>query len=117
MGVIQQELKAAELPLSVTYRCPRAVVELAQQWVPDYTAHESAPAGLVTQMNHRDLWTRGLTRMTDVILCRFTRPLAGIAANLRDRGIPCIIEGQSAKPLIGLATKWGEIDIAIPGQA
>lgn len=111
MGVIQQELKAAELPLSVTYRCPRAVVELAQQWVPDYTAHESAPAGLVTQINHRDLWTEKFNPDTDVILCRFTRPLAGIAANLRDRGIPCVIEGQSAKALIGLATKWGEIDI------
>lgn len=112
MGVIQAELKAAELPLSVTYRCPRAVVELAQQWVPDYTAHPSAPDGLVTQMNHRDLWTTRFNPDEDVILCRFTRPLAGIAANLRDRGIPCIIEGQSAKPLIALATKWGEIDIA-----
>ena len=109
MGIIQRELKSAELPLSITYRCPRAVVELARQWVPDYTAHPSAPAGLVTTMHHSDLWTERFNPNTDVILCRFTRPLVGIAANLRDRGIPCVIEGQSSKSLVAMATKWGDI--------
>ena len=112
MEVIKHELKLAELPLNVTYRCPASVVKLAQQWVPDFTAHESAPEGEVRRIHHSQFWHEKFNPYQDVILCRYTRPLAGIAATLRDRGIPCIVEGQSAKALVALANKWGDIPIS-----
>lgn len=112
MNVIKHELKSTELPLNVTYRCPRAVVELAQEWVPDFTAHESAPAGEVRHVHHTRFWGERFDGYKDVILCRYTRPLAGIAATLRDRGIACIVEGQSAKSLVALANKWGDIPVS-----
>jgi UvrD-like helicase family protein len=42
-----RELDATVLPLSVTFRCPKAVVALAQRIVPDIEAAESAPEGEV----------------------------------------------------------------------
>ncbi len=111
MGIIQREMGSVELPLSVTYRCPKLVVELAQQWVPDYTAHPSAPDGIVRTLHHTDLWTERFNPTTDAILCRMTRPLVGIAINLRNQGIPCVVEGQSAKSLVYLANKFGDVGI------
>lgn len=106
-----------ELPLSVTYRCPKAVVRLANTWVPDIVAHESAPEGKVTAINMQEpeqaraFW---LTKFTpdDVILCRNTRPLLGIAKRLRKQGTPCVVEGNHGRAMIALASKWGE-DITI----
>jgi DNA helicase-2/ATP-dependent DNA helicase PcrA len=107
MGIIERELHSTVLPLNVTYRCPRAIVELAQQWVPDFTAHHSAPSGTIRKLHHSDFWAEKFDPHKDVILCRYTRPLAGIAVTLRDKGVPCIVEGQSAKGLLSLVNKWG----------
>lgn len=110
MERLKQATCAIELPLNITYRCPRLIVEMAQQWVPDFAAHESAPEGIIRNIGHADFWLEKLTPQ-DVILCRNTRPLLGIASRLRDSGIQCVVEGQSGKALIGLATKWGDIEI------
>jgi DNA helicase II / ATP-dependent DNA helicase PcrA len=111
MQIIKYELKSTELPLNVTYRCPKRVVELAQTWVPDFTAHESAPDGEVRTVHHTDFWSEKFNPYKDVILCRYTRPLAGIAVTLRDRGVPCVVEGQNVKSLLALANKWGDIPV------
>jgi len=110
MELFKRDLQSSELPLSVTYRCPKAIVSLAQQWVPDITAHESAPEGTVTTIQHTALWRQPF-RPQDVILCRNTRPLLGIARRLRGQGVECVVEGTSGKSLISLASKWGELPI------
>ena len=107
LDMIQKDLDSTVLPLSVTYRCPRVVVQLAQIWVPDFTAHESAPEGTYRTIPHTHFWREDLSP-SDAILCRNTRPLLGIAKRLRKSGIPCVVEGNSAKGLISLSTKWGE---------
>lgn len=110
MEKIKLATGACELPLNITYRCPQSIVRLANKWVPDFIAHESAPEGVVRNINHSAFWMEQLTER-DVILCRNTRPLLGIAGRLRDNGIQCVVEGQSGKALIGLASRWGEIEI------
>jgi len=47
LDIIKQTLNSVEFPLTVTYRCPKAVVEEANRLVPDLIAHESAPTGVV----------------------------------------------------------------------
>lgn len=111
LAVIQQELAASSLPLSITYRCPRVVVEHAKQWVPEFEAHESAPEGIHRSIPHTQFWLQQFDSANDVILCRLNRPLAGIASRLRAMGINCVVEGQSAKGLIRLATKWGKTSV------
>jgi superfamily I DNA/RNA helicase len=46
MNLIKDQLNSKELPLNLTYRCPKAIVRRAQKLVPDIEAHESAPEGL-----------------------------------------------------------------------
>ncbi len=115
MGLIKRDREAVgpfvELPLTVTYRCPKSVVSAANKWVPDLQAHESAPDGIVREMNHTDLWYMDFDSEADVILCRNTRPLVGIARRLRKSNIACMVEGNSAKGLLMLAEKWGEVSI------
>jgi DNA helicase-2/ATP-dependent DNA helicase PcrA len=107
---IKKAMNAKELPLSVTYRCPKLIVEKAQQWVPDIQAHESAPQGTITLLDHKQLWGQQFSS-SDVILCRNTRPLVGIAQRLRRQGVQCVVEGNSGRSLIGLVTKWGEVTL------
>ena len=112
MDLIKADMQAVEMPLNITYRCPKLIVQMAQSWVPDFTAHDSAPDGVIRTIDHSDLWLEKFrTDGRDAILCRNTRPLVGIAVRLREAGIPCVVEGQSGQAIIALVTKWGEITI------
>jgi len=44
---IIEEFNAVRLPLTVTYRCPKAVVNYVHQWVSHIEAHPDAPEGVV----------------------------------------------------------------------
>jgi superfamily I DNA/RNA helicase len=87
-----RELDAVELPLTVTYRCPKNVVTLAQSLVPDYTAAVTAPDGTVA---HCDT-TRMMNEATpsDFILSRTNAPLARTALALLRQGKRARIEGR-----------------------
>lgn len=47
MELIRREMGSKVLPLSITYRCPKAVVKEANRLVPDLKAHNTAPRGSV----------------------------------------------------------------------
>lgn len=111
MENLKQHFDAKELPLTVTYRCPKNVVRFAQTWVNHITAHESAPDGVVTRMTFEDFKTRvGWHGGESAILCRSTRPLVTAAFALIRENIPCRIEGRDiGDQLIKLATRWRSI--------
>jgi DNA helicase II / ATP-dependent DNA helicase PcrA len=111
MDLIKADMGSIELPLNVTYRCPSKIVTMAQQWVPDFTAHPSAPEGTIRTIDHSDFWMEKFNPDTDAILCRNTRPLVGIAMRLRESWIACVVEGQSGQAIINLVTKWGDIPV------
>lgn len=60
------------LPLSVSYRCPRAVVAYAQRYVPHIESAEGAPVGSVTPAKP---WSPDAFPAGSAILCRNTKPL------------------------------------------
>lgn len=100
---LTEELGAMTLPLSVTWRCPKSVVAVAQKFVPDLEAAPTAPDGLVlhVQALPDDLNT------SDAILCRNTAPLINLAYKLIRTGKPCKVEGrQIGEGLINLAQRW-----------
>lgn len=102
-------LDATVLPLSVTWRCPQAVVRLAQGLVPDIAAHENAPEGTVTHLTAlpADLGPQ------DAILCRNTAPLISTAYRLIREGKPCKVEGRAiGEGLKALANRWKLTTIA-----
>lgn len=103
MDLLAKEFNCTELPLTVSYRCAKSVVRLAQELVPYLEAHEDAPEGEVLYL---PLWpdTRSpqtgregaLDRLTDhdAVLCRNTAPLVQLAYELIARGRGCRLIGK-----------------------
>ena len=90
-------------PLSVTWRCPASIVELARQFVPTYQAAPGASPGSITTVNvlPPDL------SPDDAILCRNTAPLISQAYALVRQGIPCKVEGRAiGEGIEALLKRW-----------
>lgn len=118
MDLIKDELQSTELYLTVTYRCPKAVVAEANKLVPDLMAHESAPEGNLH--THDLITTIGKETKpwfifyppsnTSVILCRNTKPLIEQAYTFLKHGIGCRVEGREiGEGLIALANRWKSV--------
>ena len=72
IDLIKSEFNAIELPLTVSYRCARSVVELAQTVVSHIEAAPNADEGSVRRcLLHEAL---PLLTKTDAVLCRQTAP-------------------------------------------
>lgn len=110
LDLIRNDFNAIELPLTVTYRCPKAVVGHAHQWVDHIEAHEDAPEGSVSLIDYSELHARNDLTGGTAILCRNTKPLVTLAFSLIRDGVPCRVEGRDiGKGLIKLATKWKRV--------
>jgi DNA helicase-2/ATP-dependent DNA helicase PcrA len=108
LDLISRDFNCRRMPLTVTYRCPKAVVEVARQWVSHITAADSAPEGVVRALNAADIrdW-RGVFSAGDAVLCRNTAPLIDLAFKLIRNGVGCRVEGREiGNGLIALATRW-----------
>ena len=109
MPNIAKMFDTVSLPLSVTYRCPKAVVTHAQRWVTHITAADDALDGSVMEMPEVmfDRLTAAELRASDVVLCRLTAPLVKLAFKLIRKKIACHVEGRDiGEGLIALAKKW-----------
>lgn len=105
LDLIAAATDAVRLPLTVTYRCPKAVVAHAQQWVSHITAHETAPEGSVKTGALKDL--AKLATPGDAVLCRLTAPLITNVYTFIAAGIPARVEGREiGEGLKALATRW-----------
>lgn len=106
MDLIEREFGCVRLPLTVTYRCPKAVVRHAQQWVSHIEAHPSAPEGTVTRLTAEE-FDSVVPAQTDAILCRNTKPIVALAYGFIRRGIACHVEGRDiGVGLLALTGKW-----------
>ena len=96
-------LDADILPLNVTWRCPKSVVALAQRYVLDFEAADTAATGEVLYLDKlpSDIGPN------DAILCRNTLPLIKTAYTLLASGIGCRVEGRDiGESLCFLAKRW-----------
>jgi hypothetical protein len=104
MRMMQTTLNAAVLGLTVTYRCPRAVVARAQVFVPDYSAAPEAPEGEVRSLAAGAIITTA--EVGDAILSRANAPLMPLCLGLLRRGTPARIEGRDiGKALLSIVDK------------
>lgn len=86
---IVEEFGATRLPLSVTYRCPTAVVALAKEYAPELEAAPQAAEGYVG--NHKegqDYDPKG------IVVCRNNAPLLRLAFSLLANGKACHVMGR-----------------------
>jgi DNA helicase-2/ATP-dependent DNA helicase PcrA len=109
LDIIEREFACKRLPLTVTYRCPKAVVAKAQMYVSHIMAADSAPEGEVRSMSADDFHKLPAESFTKdgAMLCRTTAPLVKEAFALIRRGIGCQVEGKDiGRGLVKLASKW-----------
>jgi superfamily I DNA/RNA helicase len=103
-----REFDAIELPLSVTWRCPQAVVQEAQTIVRDIQFAPNAKTGTVKRMSvlPDDI------KAGEAILCRNTAPLIQIAYSLIRQGKAAKVEGRDiGAGMKALATRWKVVTI------
>lgn len=102
---VTEELGARRLPLSVTYRCDRAIVDVARKVVPDLEAKPGALDGEVIETTMPRMLTDAAPG--DFILSRSRAPLVGICRALLRRCIPAAIAGHDiGKELEGRIRKF-----------
>lgn len=95
--------KSVSLPLSVCYRCSRAVVAEAQVIVPEITAAPDAELGMVREGNMREDLRYG-----DWILCRNLRPLIQTYLWLLKNKVKSKIKGKDiGEGIIAMINKTG----------
>lgn len=96
-------------PMTVTFRCGKTIVKLAQSLVPDYKAADINAEGSVSTMGEDD-FAKAEMQPTDAIICRNTAPLVRTAYKLIGRGVACHVEGKNiGKQLLPLLYRWSRI--------
>ena len=102
---IAAEYRAIRLPLTVTYRCPKAVVAEARKYVHHIEAHETAPEGEVIRYHYSEVADR--VQLGDAVLCRYNKYLVSLCFRLIKSGVAAKIEGRSiGEGLVKLAGRW-----------
>lgn len=110
LDLIARDFDAIRLPLTVTYRCPKAVVKFAHNWVSHIEAHENNIEGSVSTIKLADFFARTDLNGEAAVLCRNTKPLVETAFALIRKKIGCRVEGREVgKSLTKLATRWKRI--------
>lgn len=89
---LKEELEATELGLTVTYRCGKAIVDVATKIVPDFTAAPGNPTGTVDAIQTAKLCT--VAKPGDFVLSRKNAPLMATCLSFLRQGVPARIEGR-----------------------
>lgn len=121
LDIIQRDFGCIRMPLTVTYRCSKAVVKHAQEIVSHIQAAPTAPEGRVIKLNQLDegdapgeavfssQWLPDLCA-SDAILCRNTKPLISLAFQLIRRNKGCHVEGRDiGMGLVKLVKRFGTV--------
>lgn len=111
MDKFKEAFDADELPLTVSYRCPKAVINhvIDITGISHIQPAPNAKEGSVLFMSH-DEFLKLSFDPTDAIMCRNTRPLVELAYKLMAAGIACKILGRDlGQGLIKLSKKWKSV--------
>lgn len=115
MDKLSNALQAVALPLSITYRCSKAVVASVKDHVPYIEYAPGAVDGIVTQEKEETAVER--LRPGDMVLCRTNAPLIEFAFKCLGASKPIRLNskkslGQGLKSVIREARKQGVESIA-----
>lgn len=101
---IVERLHSKRMPLSVTYRCAKAIVDIAKTLVPGLEAAPNAEEGLVQDISSKQL--ENMVRPGDFILSRVNAPLIKWCLTLLKARVPANIQGRDmGKNLLSLIKK------------
>jgi DNA helicase II / ATP-dependent DNA helicase PcrA len=107
---IVSRCNSKRLPLSVTYRCAKSIVSLAQTLVPGLEAAPNAEEGMVTEIG--DSQIEKLVAPGDFILSRTNAPLLKWCLTLLKARVPANIQGRDlGKSLYAMIKKSKAKDV------
>lgn len=105
MDNFKRYFKAKELPLSICYRCPQKVIELAKTIVPEIEVNPEAIPGKAQVITYDNVISKA--QDGDLILCRTNAPLVKVAFNLIRMHKKAIVRGRDiGKNLIKIVDKY-----------
>lgn len=97
-----EAFNAISLPLSITYRCATAIVDLARTVYPTIEAAPNAPTGEVVTLGKYDASVFS-ARDEDMVVCRNNAPIVDFAYKLIRARVPVYVKGRDiGKGLLGL---------------
>lgn len=106
MDVIRRKTNSEELPLSICYRCPTKVIELARTIVPDI---EAAPGALPGILEAPDTFKLADIKVGHLVVCRNRAPGIALAYRLLAAGIPVRVLGATVgQGIIGLIESFNK---------
>lgn len=91
LELIAKQFSCRSLPLTISYRCPAAVVKYAQQWVKHIECAPGAAEGAVTALAK---WDPSQFTSSDVVGCRTTAPLIKLAYRMLKARLPVQVMGR-----------------------
>lgn len=98
---IIEKTQAREMRLSTTYRCPRAVVNLAAEIYPGIEPSIHVGEGEIREISDRAVTSEA--QPGDLILCRYTAPLVDMCYELLRSGKKAAVRGRDlGKPVQGV---------------
>jgi superfamily I DNA/RNA helicase len=107
---IAKTFNCVTLPLSISYRCPKAVVREAKQIVSHIESADTAPEGSVQDLG---LLKPSMFKIKDMVVCRNTAPVVRLAYMLISSKIPAKVMGRDiGEGLANLIKKLHAVDIA-----
>lgn len=92
LDILKKEFDCREFNLTITRRCGKKIVELAQTMVPDYKAAPEAPEGEIIDLAGPKVLENA--KIGDFIVSRKNAPLMAICLGLIKKGIPAKVEGR-----------------------
>jgi superfamily I DNA/RNA helicase len=105
-------LDADTLPLSITYRNPKSVVDLVNSEFPHIPLEAADFAKPGTIMTITESEASRMYKEGDMVLCRCNAPLVGPAFELIRNGVKAIIRGRDiGKNLMNLIDKFSAEDV------
>lgn len=106
-----EEFGAQTLPLSITYRCPKSVVALAQKLVPQIEAADNAIEGEVREVSEFNWMSQ--VNDKDLVLCRVNAPLVKACYAFIRRGTKAVIRGRDiGKGLLNFIDKLAPMNVS-----
>lgn len=116
---LKKQDKSKILPLPISYRCPKKVIELSKNWVPDISCPDSAIEGEINNISLNELYKKATPGC--FILSRTNAPMIkicmqfirlGIKANIRGRDVGkqlSYLIKKSKKKRIDAFLRWLEV--------
>ncbi len=110
MNMLRARFNMKEFNLTVSFRCPKRIVELARSRAPLMKYAPTAADGEVLDIAREEVsWSHKLLPQGSAVICRNNAPLFSLGLKLIAQGIPVTVRGMEiSKRLIKILREFGD---------